>query len=89
LAERAATIAVVSGATGARAYDNDTFRQACRNRGTDPIIPQRKTTGVKGLDKLRYVVEQTFALLHQSADSLFAGNGVSTSTTASSASPAS
>ncbi len=34
-------------------------------RGTEPIIPKRKTTGVKGLGKLCYVVEQTFALLHQ------------------------
>jgi hypothetical protein len=35
-------------------------------QGTEPIIPKRKTDGVKGLGKLRYVVEQTFALLHQS-----------------------
>ncbi len=27
--------------------------------------PKRKAIGVKGLGKLRYVVEQTFALLHQ------------------------
>ncbi|WP_285560914.1 hypothetical protein [Actinoplanes regularis] len=30
-----------------------------------PIIPKRKSTGVKGLGKLRYVVEQAFTLLHQ------------------------
>jgi transposase len=48
-----------------KGYDSDAFRQACRERGTEPIIPKRKTTGVKGLGKLRYVVEQTFALLHQ------------------------
>ena len=41
------------------------FREACRERGIEPIIPKPKTNGVKGLDKLRYVVEQTFALLHQ------------------------
>ncbi|WP_170047499.1 hypothetical protein [Couchioplanes caeruleus] len=33
--------------------------------GTQPVIPKPKTAGVKGLGKLRYVVEQTFALLHQ------------------------
>jgi hypothetical protein len=32
-------------------------------RGTDH--PHAKTRGVKGLGELRYVVEQTFALLHQ------------------------
>ena len=46
-------------------YDSDAFRRACRDRGTEPIIPKRMTTGVKGLGKLRYVVEQSFALLHQ------------------------
>ena len=48
-----------------KGYDSDAFRQACWDRGIEPIIPKRKTTGVKGLGKLRYVVEQTFALLHQ------------------------
>ena len=48
-----------------KGYDSDAFRRACRDRGTEPIIPKRKTTGVKGLGKLRYVVEQTFAGLHQ------------------------
>jgi transposase len=48
-----------------KGYDSEAFRQACRQRGTEPIIPTRKTTGIKGLGKLRYVVEQTFALLHQ------------------------
>jgi transposase len=48
-----------------KGYDSEAFRTACRERGTEPIIPKRKTDGVKGLGKLRYVVEQTFALLHQ------------------------
>jgi transposase len=48
-----------------KGYDSEAFRQACRERGTEPIIPKRKTSGMKGLGKLRYVVEQTFALLHQ------------------------
>ena len=48
-----------------KAYSSQAFRQACRERGTEPIIPKPKTPGIKGLGKLRYVVEQTFALLHQ------------------------
>jgi transposase len=48
-----------------KGYDSEAFRRECRDRGTEPIIPKRKSTGVKGLGNLRYVVEQTFALLHQ------------------------
>ncbi len=48
-----------------KAYSSKAFRQACHERGTEPIIPKPKTPGIKGLGKLRYVVEQTFALLHQ------------------------
>ncbi|MCG5461588.1 transposase [Micromonospora sp. NPDC053740] len=48
-----------------KGYSSQAFRQACRERGTEPIIPKSKTPGIKGLGKLRYVVEQTFALLHQ------------------------
>ena len=48
-----------------KGYSSEARRRACRERGTEPVIPKRKTTGVKGLGKLRYVVEQTFALLHQ------------------------
>ncbi|WP_435869690.1 IS5 family transposase [Actinoplanes xinjiangensis] len=48
-----------------KAYSSQAFHQACRERGTEPIIPKPKTPGIKGLGKLRYVVEQTFALLHQ------------------------
>jgi transposase len=48
-----------------KAYSSEAFRQACRERSTEPIIPKPKTPGIKGLGKLRYVVEQTFALLHQ------------------------
>jgi transposase len=48
-----------------KAYSSQAFRQACIERGTEPIIPKPKTPGIKGLGKLRYVVEQTFALLHQ------------------------
>lgn len=48
-----------------KGYDSEAFRRACRERGTQPIIPRRKTTRIKGLGKLRYVIEQTIALLHQ------------------------
>jgi transposase len=48
-----------------KGYDSQAFRDACRRRRTDPIIPRRGSTGIKGLGKLRYVVEQTFGLLHQ------------------------
>jgi hypothetical protein len=30
-------------------YASDAFRPACRDRGTEPIILKRQTTGVKGL----------------------------------------
>lgn len=48
-----------------KGYDSQAFRDACHQRRTEPIIPKRQTTGIKGLGKLRYVVEQTIALLHQ------------------------
>ena len=48
-----------------KGYDSRAFREACRQRRTEPIIPQRGTKGLQGLGKLRYVVEQTFGLLHQ------------------------
>ena len=48
-----------------KGYDSEALRRACRERGTEPIIAKRRTTGIKGLGKLRYVVEQSFALLHQ------------------------
>lgn len=40
-------------------------RQACRERATEPIITKPRTPHIKGLGKLRYVVQQTFALLHE------------------------
>jgi transposase len=48
-----------------KGYDSAGFRAACRHRGTEPIIPQRGHKRIKGLGKLRYVVEQGIALLHQ------------------------
>jgi transposase len=48
-----------------KGYDSTAFREACRKRGTEPIIPRRGGKNIKGLGRLRYVVEQTFGLLHQ------------------------
>ncbi len=48
-----------------KGYDSTGFRDACRRRATEPIIPRRGGKNVKGLVRLRYVVEQTFGLLHQ------------------------
>jgi hypothetical protein len=39
-----------------KAYSSEAFRQACRDRGTELIIPTPKTRGIKGLGKPRYVV---------------------------------
>lgn len=48
-----------------KGYDSHAFREACLRRGTEPIIPRRGGKKIKGLGRLRYVVEQTFGLLHQ------------------------
>jgi transposase len=48
-----------------KGYDSRAFREACRQRRTEPIIPRRGGKHIKGLGTLRYVVEQTFGLLHQ------------------------
>jgi transposase len=48
-----------------KGYDSRALREACRQRGTEPIIPRRGGKNIQGLGKLRYVVEQTFGLLHQ------------------------
>jgi len=48
-----------------KGYDSARFRTACRQRRTEPIIPQRGRKHIKGLGRLRYVVEQSIALLHQ------------------------
>jgi transposase len=40
------------------------FREL-RRRRILPVISRKGSPNIKGLGKLRYVVEQTFALLHQ------------------------
>ena len=48
-----------------RAYDYPTHRRQLRQRGITPEIARRKTTHGSGLGRYRWVVERTFAWLHQ------------------------
>jgi transposase len=47
-----------------RAYDHDVYREQVQAVGITPIIARRGTEHGSGLGKYRWVVEQTFALLH-------------------------
>jgi transposase len=47
-----------------RAYDHDRYRREVRKRGIAPVIARRQTGHGSGLGKLRWVVERTFAWLH-------------------------
>jgi transposase len=48
-----------------KGYDSDRLRCELAQRRIVPVISSRGTTGAQGLGKLRYVVEQALALLHQ------------------------
>jgi transposase len=50
---------------GDKAYDSKAVRRALRHRRILPVISRKGAPNIKGLGKLRYVVEQTFALFHQ------------------------
>ncbi|MFF5475899.1 IS5 family transposase [Streptomyces sp. NPDC012935] len=50
---------------GDKAYDSRAVRRQLRHRRILPVISRKGAPNIKGLGKLRYVVEQTFALLHQ------------------------
>ncbi len=50
---------------GDKAYDSRTVRRELRQRRIVPVISRKGAPNIQGLGKLRYVVEQTFALLHQ------------------------
>ncbi|WP_405573699.1 IS5 family transposase [Streptomyces phaeochromogenes] len=50
---------------GDKAYDSNPNREELRKRRILPVISRKGAPNIKGLGKLRYVVEQTFALLHQ------------------------
>ncbi len=50
---------------GDNAYDSKAVRGELRRRPIQAVISRKGSPNIKGLGKLRYVVEQTFALLHQ------------------------
>lgn len=50
---------------GGKAYDSCAVRRELRRRRILPVISRRGAPNIKGLGKLRFVAEQTFALLHQ------------------------
>ncbi|MGW0786542.1 transposase [Streptomyces sp. NPDC002913] len=49
---------------GDKGYDSNPNRDALRKRRILPVISRKGCPNIKGMGKLRYVVEQTFALLH-------------------------
>ena len=48
-----------------RGYDYDKYRRELRRRGITPEIARRGTMHGSGLGRYRWVVERTFAWLHQ------------------------
>jgi transposase len=47
-----------------RGYDHDKHRRLVRERGIRPVIARRQTEHGSGLGRVRWVVERTFAWLH-------------------------
>jgi transposase len=47
-----------------RGYDHDKYRRELRQRGVKPVIARRETEHGSGLGRQRWVVERTFAWLH-------------------------
>jgi transposase len=47
-----------------RGYDHDKYRRELRQRGVKPVIARRSTEHGSQLGKERWVVERTFAWLH-------------------------
>ena len=47
-----------------RGYDHDSYRRELWHRGVKPIIARRGTEHGSGLGRWRWVVERTFAWLH-------------------------
>ncbi|MEU7432502.1 hypothetical protein AB0B07_16955 [Streptomyces sioyaensis] len=50
---------------GDKAYDSKTVRGELRRRRIQVVVSRKGSPDIKGLGKILYVVEQTFALLHQ------------------------
>jgi transposase len=48
-----------------RGYDHDKYRRLVRARGITPVIARRQTEHGSGLGRERWVVERSFAWLHQ------------------------
>ena len=48
-----------------RGYDYDKYRNLLRGKGITPMIARRGAVHGSGLGKVRWVVERTFAWLHQ------------------------
>ncbi|MDQ0846404.1 transposase [Streptomyces sp. V1I6] len=48
-----------------RGYDYDKYRRLLRARGVTPTIARKGTAHGSGLGRTRWVVERTFARLHQ------------------------
>ena len=48
-----------------RGYDSNPHRRRLRQRGIKPVIARRNTKHGSGLGRYRWVVERTFAWLHQ------------------------
>ena len=51
--------------TADRGYDHDKYRRELRQRGITPEIAHRQIDHGSGLGRVRWVVERTFAWLHQ------------------------
>ena len=51
--------------TADRGYDHDKYRRELWQRGLKPEIARRQTKHGSGLGRARWVVERTFAWLHQ------------------------
>jgi len=51
--------------TADRGYDHDSYRRQLRQRGIRPEIAHRQTEHGSCLGRYRWVVERTFAWLHQ------------------------
>jgi transposase len=47
-----------------RGYDHDKYRRLVRDHGVEPVIARRQTKHGSGLGRYRWVVERTFAWLH-------------------------
>ncbi len=47
-----------------RGYDHDKYRRLVRQRGIKPVIARRQSDHGSGLGRERWVVERTFAWLH-------------------------